>query len=764
MKRTGRTVLTAFWMAMGTAAVGLAVAQPEEVPVIEVLTDDFVSWVTVGDAGNEGELSGEGAGGFGADRICGRVDYVYHIGKYEVTNREYCALLNAVASRKDPHGLYNPGMGADTFGGILRVGAPGDYSYIVKTGMEKKPVNYVSFYDACRFANWLHNGRGKGGTETGAYALDGVTNPANDRLTRRLGARIVIPSEDEWYKAAYYKCGNMHVGYWDHATQSDEPPKCELPPGGPGSANCMTVGRLTDVGAYVKSPGPYGTFDQCGNVWEWNEAILGKRGQYRAARGGCFGSMDHAADRTHKPTYWEPTLENRYIGFRVAEVPPEATVHPKDRHDAKQILDWLKRHPKEAEWILKQLQRSRKAHKLVPEEVTPMSSPHVGGQLAVHDGKLSVWVSVAGGGHRRVTEVYDPATNRPTPLGDAPLAVIDGRVYFTCFATATEQFTRMTRLDLRNPGEGVPLTQAGEPGSSRLGFLMEQLDEHIGAVGADGVHVQGFEDSAAVVLGLCDPDHDPETGLPDGTVQFGRDGMPLRVDGRAAGLDSKGKVLLRRKTKKAGVDLRTDPAKRAEVVRVEGVHDDGAGIVPDERDEPSVEPVDRLSGRLDLDRERHFARDQLHHLFERRNALARELPVEPSPGVQRLQLRQRHPAHRALAVRRSLDALVVNDHDLVVLRDVDVELERVHAEFERGLETHEGVLGILLRPAPMSDNDHFLSFSFFSSRLSLLASTRLRSSSSVTRRSMRGRGQARCRLSHFSVRSRFIASARSSVK
>ncbi|MCX7428293.1 MAG: hypothetical protein NTW96_22020 [Planctomycetia bacterium] len=43
-----------------------------------------IEFVTVGDPGNVGELSGGGAGGSGVDRICGAVDHVYQIGKYEI--------------------------------------------------------------------------------------------------------------------------------------------------------------------------------------------------------------------------------------------------------------------------------------------------------------------------------------------------------------------------------------------------------------------------------------------------------------------------------------------------------------------------------------------------------------------------------------------------------------------------------------------------------------------------------------------------------
>ncbi|NIM51450.1 MAG: PEP-CTERM sorting domain-containing protein, partial [Gemmatimonadales bacterium] len=68
-----------------------------------------MEWVTVGDPGNVNDTHGYGG-----------VGYVYNIGRYEVTNAQYCAFLNAVAA-SDPHGLYNTYMG--TFlGGITRSG------------------------------------------------------------------------------------------------------------------------------------------------------------------------------------------------------------------------------------------------------------------------------------------------------------------------------------------------------------------------------------------------------------------------------------------------------------------------------------------------------------------------------------------------------------------------------------------------------------------------------------------------------------------
>jgi hypothetical protein len=118
----------------------------------------------VGDPGNVGELSGAGAGGYGPDRICGSVGYTYNIGKYEVTTAQYCDFLNYKA-KSDPYGLYNIYMDKDVvidYEGcnIKRSGTDGSYNYSVAADWANRPVNYVSFWDACRFANWLSNGQG----------------------------------------------------------------------------------------------------------------------------------------------------------------------------------------------------------------------------------------------------------------------------------------------------------------------------------------------------------------------------------------------------------------------------------------------------------------------------------------------------------------------------------------------------------------------------------------------------------------------------
>lgn len=248
---------------------------------------------------------------------CGSVSYDYFLSKYEITNAQYAEFLNEKAAA-DPLELYHQAMSTNEVGGILRAGDPGGYTYSVKPGFASKPVVYVSFYDALRFCNWLHNGQGSGDTETGAYTLfDGTAIPGNGTtVTRDAGARIALPSENEWYKAAYYDA--ISASYFGYPSRSHAMTTCAAPTSAPNSANCDGAGG-EDVGAYPGSASPYGTFDQGGNVWEWNEQIIdvlrGVRG------GGWFGTAGGLA-----ATFWHgglPAEHFPYLGFRVVSLVPE---------------------------------------------------------------------------------------------------------------------------------------------------------------------------------------------------------------------------------------------------------------------------------------------------------------------------------------------------------------------------------------------------------------------------------------------------------
>lgn len=244
----------------------------------------------------------------------GLVAYPYNIGQHEVTNFQYSVFLNVIA-RTDPHNLYNTEM-AGVFGGITRIGAPGNYIYTTVSGRANNPVNFVSFWDACRFANWLHNGQGNGDTEAGVYTLtpDGI---ANNTVTRNSGWRWAVTSEDEWYKAAYHQpagAGGDADDYWLFPTSSNSVPTT-------AQVNYdSAVGNTTPVGSYAANS--YGTFDMAGNVWEWNEAIISASS--RGLRGGSFVSpLGLNSLRSTTRVDNSPTDESRVNGFRVSRsVPP----------------------------------------------------------------------------------------------------------------------------------------------------------------------------------------------------------------------------------------------------------------------------------------------------------------------------------------------------------------------------------------------------------------------------------------------------------
>jgi formylglycine-generating enzyme required for sulfatase activity len=267
-----------------------------------------------------GNLGNAGVGSVGL----GSVSYNFRIGKYEVTNAQYVEFLNDV----DPTGantlaLYNTSMESDARGGILHdLGAPNGSQYSVKPNRNNNPVDFVNWYDSIRFANWMHNGMGDGDTEVGAYTLgalggDGV--PINgSSITRNPAARWWLPSESEWYKAAYHKNDGVTGNYWNFATRSNSQPSSDPPPGGSNSANFgLVLGTVTDVGAYLGSPSPYGTFDQAGNVWEWNERLIGGE---RVTRGGSYSGTSSSLLASTGVTI-SPTHESAGQGFRIASIP-----------------------------------------------------------------------------------------------------------------------------------------------------------------------------------------------------------------------------------------------------------------------------------------------------------------------------------------------------------------------------------------------------------------------------------------------------------
>ena len=231
-----------------------------------------LAWVTVGGPGNACDpLESE---------CFGSVAETFRIAEFETTNAQYAELLNAVAAT-DTNALYNTSMGSG-LGGITRSGSSGSFTYSAIAGRENMPVNFVSFWDATRFANWLTN--------------------------------------DEWYKAAYYDVGAMI--YFDYATGTDTESVCSTPGAVANTANCQqAIGDVAEVGSYTNTQSPSGTSDQCGNLHEWNETAFGVR---RGLRGGSYAHHPFTCSVGGLGQFL-PDNENSAKGIRLAaSVPPQA--------------------------------------------------------------------------------------------------------------------------------------------------------------------------------------------------------------------------------------------------------------------------------------------------------------------------------------------------------------------------------------------------------------------------------------------------------
>jgi hypothetical protein len=209
----------------------------------------------------------------------------------------------------------------------------------------------VSWWNSARFANWVANGQPTGAqtsttTENGAYNLANWTSgdaPARNVTNPNTGATptYVIPTENEWYKAAFYSpvLNSGSGGYYTYATQSNANPGNVIGSGA-NQANCAPGGvfsvtqsasysssqnYLTDVGAFTNSASFYGTFDQSGNVYQWND-LDGTAGSSRGQRGGFWGDGPRSSSSSENSPNIPPSFEGDNYGFRLAS--PVAVPEP----------------------------------------------------------------------------------------------------------------------------------------------------------------------------------------------------------------------------------------------------------------------------------------------------------------------------------------------------------------------------------------------------------------------------------------------------
>jgi sulfatase modifying factor 1 len=168
----------------------------------------------------------------------------------------------------------------------------------------------------------MNNGQGNGDTESGAYTLVGGTpTPSNPAaITRQAGATVFLPSNNEWYKAAYYNPVNN--SYFQYPTSSNSVPVASSPTPLPNHANFFNggPGQLTDVGAYSGTLSPYGAFDMGGNVWQWDEAFIGSGTNTQRGIWGASWGNNASNSKSGGQTFFFPEGQAA-DGFRLASVP-----------------------------------------------------------------------------------------------------------------------------------------------------------------------------------------------------------------------------------------------------------------------------------------------------------------------------------------------------------------------------------------------------------------------------------------------------------
>ena len=274
----------------------------------------------------------------------GAVGYEFGIGEFEVTVSQYVTFLNTVDREgKNQHDLYIDHMSPTVwpkYGSISYAAdaGAGEHYSVAYPEWADKPLNFGNFHRGARFVNSLTNGtvlskqaESSGGFSYVTYTVrlspkteQGMYDMTQETPTRTAAKGFVLPSNDEWVKAAYFDPkGSDTESYWAYPTGPFNPPNPSLldpatgdvvnsdtqplatynpndpnssvdtPGSPPGAAptwcpsqagpTCNQVfppdfppgldlpslymGNVSTVGQ-AKTPSPWGTFDQGGNVVE----------------------------------------------------------------------------------------------------------------------------------------------------------------------------------------------------------------------------------------------------------------------------------------------------------------------------------------------------------------------------------------------------------------------------------------------------------------------------------------------------------------
>jgi formylglycine-generating enzyme required for sulfatase activity len=235
---------------------------------------------------------------WGEDDAPRNIAYDYYVSKYEITNAQYVAYLEAAlaagsitVTSATVTGAYagDEHWGAGTYefldldDGDCRIAYSGG-AFSIDGGYENHPVVEVTWFGANAYA--LHYG-------------------------------WTLPTEEEWEKAARgntgydYPWGNSIVGSRANSYNSGDPFDNGTTPVGYYDGSNHGGFQTTD------SPSPYGAYDMAGNVWEWTLSFYSPSSGYRVLRGGGWyyrtGSLQAWGRSTDLPI-----VSRKGNGFRVS--------------------------------------------------------------------------------------------------------------------------------------------------------------------------------------------------------------------------------------------------------------------------------------------------------------------------------------------------------------------------------------------------------------------------------------------------------------
>ena len=283
------------------AAVTLSIQPSAQADTFGTSGNEFtIDFVDIGHAGNAADTTTYGA-----------VPYEYRVGKYEICQD---TITKATAS-----GMANVTAGSWT---------------------GNQPAAYISWYEAAAFVNFLNTDSGK----TAAYDLtinNGIWSMAlwsseqawtagGTNLYRNKDAYYFLPSENEWYKAAYYNAAGTN--YFLYPTASSSVPTAVASGTDAGSAVYNNVASVPAIVASAGGLSPYGTMGQGGNVWEWSESAFdgtnSSSSESRAIRGGDWQDPELYLRSSSRNLSGIPTSVSNIMGFRVASVPSLSIPEP----------------------------------------------------------------------------------------------------------------------------------------------------------------------------------------------------------------------------------------------------------------------------------------------------------------------------------------------------------------------------------------------------------------------------------------------------